>query len=100
MNDLSRLYPVCIPPVLGLTNLLKSLETTEGLVERSMRGYMSDIAIHIIQIGAGGTGGYVAAEIMRFLGNMPEKLKDMFFYLLMFLVHLFLAIMLRKRYYN
>ena len=82
MNDLSRLYPVCIPPVLGLTNLLKSLETTEGLVERSMRGYMSDIAIHIIQIGAGGTGGYVAAEIMRFLGNMPEKLKDMFYYTL------------------
>lgn len=82
MNDLSRLYPVCIPPVLGLTNLLKSLETTEGLVERSMRGYVSDIAIHIIQIGAGGTGGYVAAEIMRFLGNMPEKLKDMFYYTL------------------
>lgn len=82
MNDLTRLYPVCIPPVLGLTNLLKSLETPDGLVELSMRGHVSDVAIHIIQIGAGGTGGYVAAEIMRFLGNMPEKLKDMFYYTL------------------
>ena len=82
MNNLSRLYPVCIPPVLGLTNLLKGLENPTGLVDISLRGYISDISIHIIQIGAGGTGGYVAAEIMRFLGNMPEKLKDLFYYTL------------------
>lgn len=38
--------------------------------------------IHIIQIGAGGTGGYVAAEIMRFLGSIPDQLKCMIKYTL------------------
>lgn len=39
--------------------------------------------LHIIQIGAGGTGGYVAYEILRMLGNMPQELKPHVHYTLM-----------------
>ncbi len=39
--------------------------------------------LHIIQLGAGGTGGYVAYEILRMLGNIPEVLKPYIHYTLM-----------------
>lgn len=57
----------------------------------NMREYMGNVfhgrlyscdPTHIIQIGAGGTGGYTAVEIMRYLSNMPESIRPLVTYTL------------------
>lgn len=43
---------------------------------------LSSKALNIVQVGAGGTGGYVAAEIMRFIGSLPDYLSSNIYYTL------------------
>lgn len=87
MADISKLYPVGVVPALGLSNLLEGIRNNTNFVVRRFGDNVNtdpfhNTYIHIIQIGAGGTGGYVAAEIMRFLGNMPQHIQNMIMYTL------------------
>ena len=91
MTNLQKMYPISIAPVLNISNILEGIRnnssTSEAIFgapipEGSLEVPPHTTFIHIIQIGAGGTGGYVASEIMRFLGNIPKPLQDMFFYTL------------------
>lgn len=88
VTNLQKMYPVSINPVLSLSNLLAGLRNHPQEFTDVFRTFTSNnipchnTYIHIIQIGAGGTGGYVAAEIMRFLGSIPDQLKDMIKYTL------------------
>ena len=88
VTNLQKMYPVSINPVLSLSNLLAGLRNHPQEFTEIFRTFTGNnipchnTYIHIIQIGAGGTGGYVAAEIMRFLGSIPDQLKDMIKYTL------------------
>jgi hypothetical protein len=69
---------LAINPAIPYVNLLKELaEHRNNGVELLAND------LHIIQIGAGGTGGYVAYEILRLLGNLPGELKEHIHYTLM-----------------
>lgn len=88
VTNLQKMYPVSINPVLSLSNLLAGLRNHPQEFTEIFRTMTTNnipchnTYIHIIQIGAGGTGGYVAAEIMRFLGSIPDQLKYMIKYTL------------------
>lgn len=79
-----RAFPITIPGVLPFRNVLKGFEMygshfaelyTKVASHKGMR-------IHIIQVGAGGTGGFVAAEIMRYISNLPQAIQKFIFYTL------------------
>lgn len=67
-----------INPAIPYSNLLKELAEHRN----NGAGLLAN-DLHIIQIGAGGTGGYVAYEILRLLGNLPGELKEHIHYTLM-----------------
>lgn len=69
---------LAINPATPYANLLKELAEHRNNVASL---FTNDL--HIIQIGAGGTGGYVAYEILRLLGNLPSELKEHIHYTLM-----------------
>lgn len=62
-------------PYTDLINLVKA-----GSNAKIMPRFINNL--HIIQLGAGGTGGYVAYEILRLLGNLPAVLKPFIHYTL------------------
>lgn len=69
---------LAINPAIPYSNLLKELAE-----HRNNGAELLANDLHIIQIGAGGTGGYVAYEILRLLGNLPRELKEHIHYTLM-----------------
>lgn len=81
-TDFTRAYPIAISPIAPCTGLIQRFSMGEldpvGNLWRSDELQRVLPIIRIIQVGAGGTGGYVAAEILRFLGSLPETLKNMF----------------------
>lgn len=72
---------LAIGPASPYTNLLANIQ--EHLDDLSVFKHNNFNNLHIIQLGAGGTGGYVAYEILRMLGNIPEMLKPYVHYTLM-----------------
>lgn len=81
IESLKEKFPVIIPGVTPFHNVLKALRDTQGfekLYDTVCKGYI----INIVQIGAGGTGGFVAAELMRFISNLPLVLRKHIYYTL------------------
>lgn len=71
---------LAIGPASPYTNLLASIQEHLDDLSVFKQNFNN---LHIIQLGAGGTGGYVAYEILRMLGNIPEMLKPYIHYTLM-----------------
>lgn len=79
INNLNKSFPVKIVNRFGKTNLLRGIRANRA-VELALQD--KDVRVNIIQVGAGGTGGYVAAEILRYMGSLPQVLKNKIWYTL------------------
>lgn len=73
------LFPIRIKNRVGFTNLLAGIRSNT-ISEQELAEL--DVNVHIVQIGAGGTGGYVAAEVLRYIGALPPVLKERVWYTL------------------
>lgn len=87
MLDLTKLFPVAIPKGFSESSLehilnhpLVQTASTQDVISQIFK---SMDTIHIVQIGAGGTGGYVASNLLRQLGSMHPLLQDRIYYWLM-----------------
>ena len=87
MLDLTKLFPVAIPKGFSESSLehilnhpLVQAASTQDVISQIFK---SMDTIHIVQIGAGGTGGYVASNLLRQLGSMHPLLQDRIYYWLM-----------------
>lgn len=87
MLDLTKLFPVAIPKGFSESSLehilnhpLVQAASTQDVISQLFK---SMDTIHIVQIGAGGTGGYVASNLLRQLGSMHPLLQDRIYYWLM-----------------
>lgn len=87
MLDLTKLFPVAIPKGFSESSLehilnhpLVQAASTQDVISQVFK---SMDTIHIVQIGAGGTGGYVASNLLRQLGSMHPLLQDRIYYWLM-----------------
>lgn len=87
MLDLTKLFPVAIPKGFAESSLESILKhpriqsaSTQEVISHTFK---SMDTIHIVQIGAGGTGGYVASNLLRQLGSMHPLIKDRIYYWLM-----------------
>lgn len=69
---MQNLFPLRIKNRIGYTNLLAGIRSN-NIPNHALR---NKVLVHIVQIGAGGTGGYVAAEVLRYIGALPQVLKD------------------------
>ena len=78
-------FPVAVKQLSSITNILDWMKKGPATGPLSVRSIMSKNInfLHIIQIGAGGTGGYVAAEILRILGGLPGPIQRYVYYTLM-----------------
>ena len=78
-------FPVAVKQLSSITNILDWMKKGPATGPLSVRSIMSKNInfLHIIQIGAGGTGGYVAAEILRILGGLPVPIQRYVYYTLM-----------------
>ena len=78
-------FPVAVKQLSSITNILDWMKKGPATGPLSVRSIMSKNInfLHIIQIGAGGTGGYVAAEILRILGGLPIPIQRYVYYTLM-----------------
>lgn len=78
-------FPVAVKQLSSITNILDWIKKGPATGPLSVRSIMSKNInfLHIIQIGAGGTGGYVAAEILRILGGLPVPIQRYVYYTLM-----------------
>lgn len=87
MLDLTKLFPVAIPKGFAESSLESILKhpriQTASTQEVISHTFKSMDTIHIVQIGAGGTGGYVASNLLRQLGSMHPLIKDRIYYWLM-----------------
>lgn len=87
MLDLTKLFPVAIPKGFAESSLESILKhpriQTASTQEIISHTFKSMDTIHIVQIGAGGTGGYVASNLLRQLGSMHPLIKDRIYYWLM-----------------
>lgn len=78
-----NLFPIDIRPNTILANIKENVEamrTMPGRIQNTL--LCTSKTLSIVQIGAGGTGGYVAAEILRFLGSLPYYLQARILYTL------------------
>ena len=78
-----NLFPIDIRPNTILANIkenVEALRTMPGRIQNTL--LCTSKTLSIVQIGAGGTGGYVAAEILRFLGSLPYYLQARILYTL------------------
>lgn len=85
MNSMLDLFPVAVKQLSPITNILEAEKKGPSVGPNSIQEIMKDGCkeiLNIVQIGAGGTGGYVAAEIMRMLGGLPACVKERVFYTL------------------
>lgn len=73
------LFPIRIKNRTGFTNLLAGIRNNT-ITAHDLEDM--EVNVHIVQIGAGGTGGYVAAEVLRYIGALPPGLKDKVWYTL------------------
>ena len=87
MLDLTKLFPVAIPKGFSESSLehilnhpLVQTASTQDVISQIFK---SMDTIHIVQIGAGGTGGYVASNLLRQLGSMHPLLQERIYYGLM-----------------
>ena len=87
MLDLTKLFPVAIPKGFSESSLehilnhpLVQTASTQDVISQIFK---SMDTIHIVQIGAGGTGGYVASNLLRQLGSIHPLLQDRIYYWLM-----------------
>lgn len=87
MLDLTKLFPVAIPKGFAESSLESIIKhpriQTASTQEVISRTFKTMDTIHIVQIGAGGTGGYVASNLLRQLGSMHPLIKDRIYYWLM-----------------
>ena len=80
MLDLTKLFPVAIPKGFAESSLESIIKhpriQTASTQEVISRTFKTMDTIHIVQIGAGGTGGYVASNLLRQLGSMHPLIKE------------------------
>ena len=78
-----NLFPIDIRPNTILANIKENVEALRAMPGRIQNTLLcTSKTLSIVQIGAGGTGGYVAAEILRFLGSLPYYLQARILYTL------------------
>lgn len=78
-----NLFPIDIRPNTILANIKENVEALRSMPGRIQNTLLcTSKTLSIVQIGAGGTGGYVAAEILRFLGSLPYYLQARILYTL------------------
>lgn len=83
LNSEIRDFPIVIPGILPFRNTLKAFQEKVGFARLWQQVASREHAfIKIIQIGAGGTGGFLAAEIMRFIGSLPKEMQERIQYVL------------------
>lgn len=77
-------FPVAVKQLSPITNILDWMKKGPATGPLSVRALMAKNInfLHIIQVGAGGTGGYVAAEILRILGGLPVPIQRYVYYTL------------------
>ena len=82
MNNIMDLFPVAVKQISPIVNILDAIEKGPSVGPSSFNSVMgrSYSILSIVQVGAGGTGGYVAAEIMKILGGLPGKIKEHIYY--------------------
>lgn len=81
-NNIMDLFPVAVKQLTPIVNILDAIEKGPTTGPASFNRLMDNNynILSIVQIGAGGTGGYVAAEIMKILGGLPLKIKEHIYY--------------------
>ena len=81
-NNIMDLFPVAVKQITPLVNILDAIEKGPSTGPSTFNKLMDKTygILSIVQIGAGGTGGYVAAEIMKILGGLPLKVKEHIYY--------------------
>ena len=54
---------------------IRNVIPMSGVYANNIITSSSNENVYIVQIGAGGTGGYTAVKLMRFIGNLPDAVK-------------------------
>lgn len=87
MLDITNLFPVAIPKGFlesSVGTIVNNPNAQFSMTPETLQLLFQCIdTVHIVQIGAGGTGGYVASNILRQLGNMHPVIQDKIYYWLM-----------------
>jgi len=73
-------FPIRVKGLSCLKNVHKAFQDIRGF--NKIFSVFDDYMINIVQVGAGGTGGYVFAEMMRYISNLPEHIKHRIHYTL------------------